>query len=128
MASRPVSSRQDPHPWTTSRLYGRRDAGNLPVRDRYGKHKQNRLLHRHIGKARLSERKGTSLFPSCLPQETAVSVLHHSVEGNGVWRTERLTGVHRDTVPRPARPAGVHAKDDHDEPAALPPRGPWPHT
>jgi hypothetical protein len=58
-------------------LYGRRDAGNLSVRDRYGKDKEIRLLYGRACKARFSERKGTALSHSCLHQETAVSVLQH---------------------------------------------------
>src|SRR5829696_2239079 len=46
-------------------LYGRRDAGNLSVRDRYGKYKPIRLLTCHVCKARFSERTGTALFHSC---------------------------------------------------------------
>jgi transposase-like protein len=105
-------------------LYGRRDAGNLSVRDRYGKGKPIRLLYCRACKTRFSERKGTALFHSCLPQETAVSVLQHLVEGNGVRQTERLTGVHRDTVMRLARMAGDHAQDAHDELVAFSPRDP----
>jgi transposase-like protein len=105
-------------------LYGRRDAGNLSVRDRYGKDKQIRLLCCRACKARFSERKGTALFHSCLPQATAISVLQHLVEGNGVRQTERLTGVHRDTVMRLARLAGGQARDIHDELVAFSPRDP----
>jgi transposase-like protein len=105
-------------------LYGRRDAGNLSVRDRYGKGKQIRLLYCRACKARFSAREGTALFHSCLPQETAVSVLQHLVEGNGVRQTERLTGAHRDTVMRLARMAGDHARDAHDELVAFSPRDP----
>ena len=91
-------------------LYGQRDAGNLSVCDRYGKLKQFRLLFCKACKSRFSERRGTPLFHSCLPQEKAVSVLEHLVEGNGVRQTERLTGAHRDTVMRLARLAGGHAR------------------
>ncbi len=105
-------------------LYGQRGAGNLSVRDRYGKGKQLRLLYCHACKTRFSERRGTALFHSCLPQETAVSVLQHLVEGNGVRQTERLTGVHRDTVMRLARRAGACAKDAHEELVAFSPRDP----
>ena len=49
-------------------LHGRRDAGNLSVRDRYGKHRQIRLLYCKACDARFSERKGTPLFHSCLPR------------------------------------------------------------
>ena len=105
-------------------LYGQRGAGNLSVRDRYGKLKQIRLLSCKACKSRFSERKGTPLFHSCLPQEKAVSVLEHLVEGNGVRQTERLTGVHRDTVMRLARLAGGHARGVHDELVALSPPDP----
>jgi hypothetical protein len=105
-------------------LYGRRDAGNLSVRDRYGKDKQIRLLSCRAGKARFSERKRTALFHSCLPQATAISVLQHVVEGNGVRQTERLAGVHRDTVMRLGRLAGGQAKGTHDELVACSPRDP----
>jgi transposase-like protein len=105
-------------------LHGQRNAGNLSVCDRYGKHQQIRMLYCKACKSRFSERKGTPLFHSCLPPEKAVSVLEHLVEGNGVRQTERLTGVHRDTVMRLARMAGEHAKDIHDELVAFSPRDP----
>ena len=105
-------------------LYSRRDAGNLSVRDRYGKHQQIRLLYCQTCKARFSERKGTPLSRSCLPPGKAASVLQHLVEGNGVRQTERLVGVHRDTVMRLGRMAGEHAKHAHDELVAFSPRDP----
>ncbi|MEJ7639449.1 MAG: hypothetical protein WKF75_16105, partial [Singulisphaera sp.] len=105
-------------------LHGRRDAGNLSVRDRYGKQRHIRLLHCKACDARFSERKGTPLFHSCLPPEKAISVLQHLVEGNGVRQTERLVGVHRDTVMRLGRMAGEHARDAHDELVAFSPRDP----
>ena len=105
-------------------LHAQRDAGNLSVRDRYGKQRHIRLLHCRACDARFSERKGTPLFHSCLPPEKAVSVLQHLVEGNGVRQTERLVGVHRDTVMRLARKAGRHARDAHDELVAFSPRDP----
>ena len=102
-------------------LSGQRNAGNLSVCDRYGKQQQIRMLYCKSCKARFSERKGTPLFHSCLPQEEALSVLQHLHEGNGVRQTERLVGVHRDTVMRLARLAGEHAKDAHDELVAFSP-------
>jgi LacI family transcriptional regulator len=59
-----------------------------------------------------------------LPQETVASILHHVAESNGVRKTERLVGVHRDTVTRYSRLAGSHAKDLHDELVALSPPDP----
>jgi transposase-like protein len=76
-------------------LHGQRDVDNLSVCDRYGKHQPIRLLYCKACESRFSERKGTSLFHSCLPQEKAV--LEHLVEGNGIRQTERLVRVHRDT-------------------------------
>jgi transposase-like protein len=105
-------------------LDARRDAGNLSVRDRYGRHRLIRLLYCNACKSRFSERKGTPLSHSCLPPEKVVSVLQHLVEGNGVRQTERLVGVHRDTVMRLARLAGEHARDAHDELVGFSPRDP----
>ena len=55
-------------------LYGRRDAGNLSVCDRYGKQNHIRLLYCNACKARFSERKGTPLFHCHLPEEKALAV------------------------------------------------------
>jgi transposase-like protein len=105
-------------------LYGARGAGNLSVCGRFGRHKHIRLLYCRACKARFSERKGTAFFRSGLAPETALSVLRHLAEGNGVRQTERLTGVHRDTIMRLARLAGRHARDAHDELVAFSPRDP----
>src|SRR5437868_12052554 len=76
--------------------YGRRGAGNLTVRHRYGPH-QRRLLYCRTCKARFSERKGTPLFNARLPADEAVSVLAHVAEGCGVRKTGRLAGVNKNT-------------------------------
>jgi LacI family transcriptional regulator len=101
--------------------YGRRDQGNIAVRARYGPH-ETRLLYCKRCRQRFSERKGTPLFDSRLPPEQAHAVLAHLHEGCGVRQTERLTGVHRDTVMRLARRAGAHASDAHDELVAFSPQ------
>ncbi|HMB05451.1 MAG TPA: hypothetical protein VKP69_17155 [Isosphaeraceae bacterium] len=105
-------------------LYGRRNAGNLSVCARYGKHNHIRLLYCNACKSRLSERKGTPLFHSHLPEEKARSVLQHLGEGCGVRQTGRLVHVHRDSVVRLARMAGRHAHDAHDELVAFSPSDP----
>lgn len=91
------------HPDCT--LYGRRDAGNLSVCGRLGKHKQFRQLYRNACRARSSERKGTALYLSLPP-----------ARGDG-----RLG---KDTVTRLALLAGRPAKDAHDELVPLSPRDP----
>ena len=95
--------------------HGVRGGENLVVRDRYGEQRQYRLLYCRTCKTRFSERKGTPLYRSHLPEATVASVLHHIAERNGVRATQRLVGVHRDTVTRYSRLAGDHAQDLHEE-------------
>jgi transposase-like protein len=73
---------------------------------------------------RFSERKGTPLFRSILPEEKVLSLLEHIDEGCGVRKTGRLVGVHRDTVMRYSRLAGDHARAVHDELVAFSPEYP----
>jgi len=101
--------------------YGKRDAGNLSVCDRYGPGKQRRMLYCRTCKARFSERKGTPLFRATLPKEKIVSVLDHIAEGCGVRKTGRLVGVNPNTVMRYSLLAGEHAKQLHDELVAFSP-------
>jgi transposase-like protein len=100
--------------------HGKRGAGNLTVRDRYGPH-QRRLLYCKSCKARFSERKGTPLFDCRLDQAKAQAVLAHLQDGCGVRQTERLAGVNRNTVMRLARLAGDHARAAHDDLVAFSP-------
>lgn len=107
--------------------YGRRGSENLSVCGRYGPNEQWRMLRCRTCKDRFSERKGTPLFGSTLPQEKVLSILEHLAEGCGVRETARLVGVHRDTVMRYSRLAGGHAREVHDEVVAFSPehsRGP----
>ena len=102
----------------------KRGVGNLSVCDHYGPHKTRRMLYCATCKARFSERKGTPLFRSTLPEETIVSVLAHIQEGCGVRKTSRLVGVNKNTVIRYSVLAGGHAKDLHDELVAFSPSDP----
>jgi transposase-like protein len=104
--------------------HGTRGAGNLTVTHRYGPGKARRMLRCRACKARFSERKGTPLFGSHLPQEKAASVLQHIAEGNGVRKTGRLVGVSRETVARYGKKAGAHAAALHDELVAASPSDP----
>jgi len=104
--------------------YGRRNAGNLSVCARYGKQNHIRLLYCNSCKYRFSERKGTPLFHTHLPDEKARSVLQHLSEGCGVRQTGRLVDVHRNSVVRLAKIAGQHAHDAHDELVAFSPSDP----
>ena len=100
---------------------GKRGAGNLSVCDHYGPNKQRRLLRCSTCKKRFSERQGTPLFGSTLPEDKALAVLAHIQEGCGVRKTGRLVGVHRDTVVRYSRLAGEHARNVHEELVAISP-------
>jgi LacI family transcriptional regulator len=99
---------------------GQRGHGNLTVCARYGKH-HRRLLYCRSCKARFSERKGTPLFDTRLPDDQVVAVLHHIAEGCGVRQTARLVGVSKDTVVRYSLKAGDHAARLHDELVAFSP-------
>ena len=100
--------------------HGKRGGANVAVRARYGPH-ERRLLYCKLCKRRFSERKGTPLFASRLDEDKARSLLAHLQDGCGVRQTERLLGVHRDTVMRLGRLAGGHARSAHDELVSLSP-------
>ena len=97
-------------------MVGIRGAGNLRPHGWSGK-KENgiRMIFCRTCKTMHSERKGTALWQSRLPEDKIVQVLEHVAEGNGVRATHRLTGVHRDTISRLTRVAGEHAAALHDE-------------
>ena len=103
---------------------GKRGHGNLTVCGRYGKTQQHRLLYCRTCKARFSARKGTPLFRSGLAEATAIELIEHLADRNGVRATARLVGVHRDTVVRYSRLVGDHARELHDELVAFSPSDP----
>ncbi len=104
--------------------HGRRGGSNLRVHGRGGVQKQYRILECRTCGQRFSERKGTPLYQSRLPEDKAVSILEHLDEGCGIRQTERLVKVHRDTVMRYGRLAGDHARKAHDELVAFSPSDP----
>jgi transposase-like protein len=100
--------------------HGQRGQGNLTVCGRYGK-QQRRLPYCKTCKSRSSERKGTPLFDSRLPDDKALAVLAHLADGCGVRQTSRLVGAGKSTVIRHGLRAGGHARQLHDERVGLPP-------
>src|SRR6266545_661496 len=86
--------------------YGRRGLGNLRVCFRNGPPKQRRVLACRTCQARFSERKGTLLYRSKLPEDKALSVLQHLQESCGIRQTGRLVGVNKNTAVRFAAAAG----------------------
>jgi transposase-like protein len=103
---------------------GKRGQGNLTVCGQYGKKQRIRLLYCCSCRARFSERKGTPLFNSRLPQEKALSALEHIAEGCGLRKTSRLLKINRGTTGRLAKLAGDQAKSLHDELVAFSPFNP----
>lgn len=102
--------------------YGKRDADNLTVCDRFGKNNHIRLLYCRTCKKRFSERKGTPLFRMKLPEKKTISLLEHISESCGVRKTGRLVGVNKNTVMRYSHLAGGHAQSLHDELVAFSPK------
>jgi transposase-like protein len=104
--------------------FGKHDAKNLSVCDRYGPDNKRRMLYCSSCKARFSERKGTVFFDSRLSEEQATSILEHVGEGCGVRKTARLVRVNRTTVSRYSKLAGQHAKKTHEDRVAFSPADP----
>lgn len=105
-------------------LFNQPAAGNLTVRKVYGQDRI-RLLRCDSCKEEFSERRGTALFNTKIPEAKAQSVIEHLEEGCGIRPTSRLVKVGKDTVARLLKVAGRHAKKFHDHkvqglsPAAL---------
>jgi transposase-like protein len=104
--------------------FGLRGRDNLRVGFRYGRAKQRRMLVCRTCQTRFSERKGSALFASRLPEDQALAVFGHLQDGCGIRQTARLTGVDKDTVVRYALRAGTHAQQTHDELVAFSPHDP----
>jgi len=104
--------------------YGRRGAGNLRWHGWSSKKSKIRTLYCRTCEGYFSERRGTALWQSRLPQEKAISVLQHVAEGCGVRQTARLVKVDKNTVCRLVAIAGGQAKQMHEELVAFSPQDP----
>ncbi len=101
--------------------HGQGGIGHLTVCVRSGRDKQHRLLDCRPCRYRFSERRGTPLFGSPLPQDKAVSLVRHRADRTGVHATARQVGVAPPTVVRSSRLAGGHSRQLHDECGACSP-------
>ena len=88
--------------------------GNLVLRKVYGRDGIRLLRCRTCGEE-FSERRGSALFNSKLPEAKAADVINHLGEGCSVRSTARLVQVCKETVARLLRVAGRHAERFHDE-------------
>ena len=103
---------------------GHRGLGNLTFRGWSGKGPRIRMVSCRPCMARFSERKGTVLEQSRLPDAKALAVLNHIREGCGTRATGRLAGVDQNTVTRDVALAGAHSESLRDELVALSPPDP----
>ena len=96
-------------------LYGRRGNHNLRPHGWSSKARNLRCLRCTTCGHHFSQRAGTPLFGTHLPQEKAVQIAQHLAEGTGMRATARLCGVSLNTVLRFARRAGGHAQEFHEQ-------------
>ena len=100
---------------------GTRGKGNLRWHGWSGhSHRIRGIYCRTCGKY-FSERKGSVLEQSRLPEEKVESLMEHLREGCGVRQTARLIHVNQNTVTRYARLGGNHSALVHNELVAFSP-------
>ena len=95
-------------------LHGQAGQDNLIVRKVYGK---DQMRYRRCRECReeFSERKGTALWNTKIPEAKAVSVSEHLAEGCSQASISRLVKVDKSTVRRLTCRVGQHAEVFHDE-------------
>jgi transposase-like protein len=93
--------------------FNRFDAGNLSVVEWTGKHKGIRRLYCSACKHRFTERQGTLLRYSKLPEETVVRIVKCLGHGCSVEATADICDVDPRTVARILEQAGRRAEDFH---------------
>ena len=102
-------------PNTACPAYGQRGGDNIRPHGWSSKARNIRCLRCTTCGHSFSERAGTPLFRTQLPQEKALQIAQHLVEGTGMRPTSRLCGVSLNTVLRFAQRAGRHAQEFHDQ-------------
>ena len=95
--------------------YGKKGLGNIYQHWWVNRAKTIRNLRCRVCQTDFSERKGTPLYQSRLPEGQALAIAQHLAEGDGIRKTARLTGSMQNTVMRLNRLLGQHGKALHDE-------------
>jgi hypothetical protein len=95
--------------------YAQTGLGNLRPHGWSSKARGIRCLRCTTCGKNFSERAGTPLYRVRLPDQKALDIASHLVEGNGMRPTSRLCGVTLNTVLRFARNAGGHCQLFHDQ-------------
>lgn len=93
--------------------FNRFDAGNLSVVEWTGKHKDIRRLYCSACRRRFTERQGTLLRYSKLPEETVVRIVKCLGHGCSLEATADICDVDPRTVDRILERAGRRAEDFH---------------
>jgi transposase-like protein len=94
--------------------YNQPNGGNLSVRKEYGQD-HIRFLRCRGCREEFSERRGTPLFNTKIPEAKAVSAVEHLSEGCGIRPTARLVKVSKETVARLLKATGRQAQRFHDQ-------------
>jgi transposase-like protein len=94
-------------------LFNRFGAGNLSVVERIGKDKHIRRLYCSMCRHRFSERQGTLLRYTKLPEETVVRIVKCLGHGCSLEATADICEVDPRTVARLLEAAGRRAEDFH---------------
>lgn len=95
-------------------VYGVRGTGNLSVRKVYGQD-EIRYLRCRVCQQEFSERKGTALWNTKVPEAKAVAIAEQLSEGTSYKGTARLTLSNPETVRRLANRLAKHGAGFHDE-------------
>ena len=95
--------------------YGKKGLGNIYQHHWTDKKHTIRKLRCCTCQKEFSERKGTPLYYTKLPEAQVLNIAHHLAEGDGIRKTARLTGSMQNTVMRLNRLLGEHGKALHDE-------------
>lgn len=90
--------------------YGKRNNGNIRVKDHYGKNRITLLACKTCKKS-FSETRGTIFFRLHTPKEKVLQVLAILAEKGSVRGTGRATGVDKDTVSAWLKKAGEHCEE-----------------
>jgi transposase-like protein len=94
-------------------LFNHFDSGNLSIVEWTGKHKDIRRLYCSACKRRFTERQGTLLRYTKLPEETVVRIVKCLGHGCSVEATADICDVDPRTVDRILEQAGHRADDFH---------------
>ena len=94
---------------------GQRGQGNLRPHGWSSKARNIRCLRCTTCGHHFSQRAGTPLFRTQLPEGKALAIAQHLAEGTGMRPTARLCGVSLNTALRFARRAGDHAREFHEQ-------------